>query len=79
MEGDADLVRLTTGEGFNWSDSLRSRAQRSSSITSSGTMPPMGHNKAASVSTVEPVKEVKQQQAPDHFQERILKGDFYMD
>ena len=80
MEGDADLSRLITGEGFNWSDSLRSRAQRSSSITSSATMPPMGgHNRAVSVATVEPVKEVKKQQAPDHFQERILKGDFYMD
>ena len=56
-----------------------SRAQRSSSIASTATAPSMGHQKAASVAMVEPVKEVKKQQAPDHFQERILKGDFYMD
>lgn len=71
------------GEGFNWSDQLRSRAQRSSSITS----PPIpaaaaqDHQQATSVATVQPpVKEIpKVSKAPDPFQERILKGDFYMD
>ena len=72
------------GEGFNWSDQLRSRAQRSSSITSPAipsTAPNQEHVRAASVAAMEPpVKEIpKASKAPDHFQERILKGDFYMD
>ncbi|MCJ1399704.1 hypothetical protein MMC11_002906 [Xylographa trunciseda] len=73
-----------TGEGFNWSDQLRSRAQRSSSITSPTTpftAPTQDHTRTASVAAmVPPAKEVpKVSKAPDHFQERILKGDFYMD
>ena len=37
--------------------------------------------RAKSVATMEPpVREMpKEQKRPDHFQERILKGDFYMD
>ncbi|MCJ1259763.1 hypothetical protein MMC24_007602 [Lignoscripta atroalba] len=73
-----------SGEGFNWSDQLRSRAERSSSITSPPIPPPAspsGHQRAVSVTVMEPpVKEMpKTPRAPDHFQERILKGDFYMD
>ena len=61
-----------------------SRAQRSSSITgtsNTGVAPTRDHQRAASVAAVEPpVKEIpKASKAPDHFQERILKGDFYMD
>ncbi|CAK3841928.1 uncharacterized protein RCC_04037 [Lecanosticta acicola] len=41
------------------------------------------HGRAQSVATMEPpVREMpkpKEQVRPDHFQERILKGDFYMD
>ncbi|MCJ1307859.1 hypothetical protein MMC25_001507 [Agyrium rufum] len=82
-------------EGFNWSDQLRSRAQRSSSITMTSTTPPSSaghsrqmsgngnnHVRAASIAVVEPVKEIPKPlppKAPDPFQERILKGDFYMD
>ncbi len=76
------------GEGFNWSESLRSRAQRASTVSA---MPP---NNAASVAapaptevsassataTVAPPRNMpKAAPVPDHFQERILKGDFYMD
>ncbi|MCJ1447436.1 MAG: hypothetical protein MMC23_007947 [Stictis urceolatum] len=78
------------GEGFSWSDQLRSRAERSASITSpanAGMNPAgglgggMNHTRANTVAVAEqPVKEMpKQPKAPDHFQERILKGDFYMD
>lgn len=76
-----------SGEGFNWSEQLRSRAERSSSITSpppsgiAGPGPSRGHERASSVAVMEPpVKGIpKTQKAPDAFQERILKGDFYMD
>ena len=69
--------------GFNWSDQMRSRAQRSSSIANpSGTGNGPNHHKAATVSSSEmPPREMPKstQTPPDHFQERILKGDFYMD
>ncbi|MCJ1327650.1 hypothetical protein MMC10_004321 [Thelotrema lepadinum] len=69
--------------GFNWSDQMRSRAQRSSSIANPSS-PGTGanHHKAATVSSAEmPPREMPKstQTPPDHFQERILKGDFYMD
>ena len=75
-----------SGEGFNWSEGLRSRAERSASTTTSPTAPVPGINprenqRAVSMAAVEqPIKEItKSSKAPDHFQERILKGDFYMD
>lgn len=75
-----------SGEGFNWSEGLRSRAERSASTATSPTAPgpganPREHQRAASMAAVEqPIKEMpKSPKAPDHFQERILKGDFYMD
>ena len=73
------------GEGFNWSEQIKNRAERSASINSQApTAPangPPNHQKAASVSAAEePIKEMpKSPRKPDHFQERILKGDFYMD
>lgn len=81
----SNAVSQRSGEGFNWSDQLRSRAERSSSITSPTSPPaptaPRQHQRAVSTTVMEaPVKEVpKTPKAPDHFQERILKGDFYMD
>ncbi|KAL9131867.1 MAG: hypothetical protein Q9217_000313 [Psora testacea] len=73
------------GEGFNWSEQIRNRAERSASVTQRPP-PPTGaitqeHHKTASVAVPEqPVKEMpKAPKKPDHFQERILKGDFYMD
>lgn len=79
-------VHVPAGEGFNWSDNLRTRAERSSSIAGpAGGGQPLGagnHARAKSVATMEPpVQEMPRAppQKPDHFQERILKGDFYMD
>ncbi|KAK6406856.1 hypothetical protein LTR95_018618 [Oleoguttula sp. CCFEE 5521] len=76
------------GEGFNWSDNLRSRAERTSIAAPSGISAGNGslgsahHARAKSVATMEPpIREIPKPAAskPDHFQERILKGDFYMD
>ena len=80
----ADVLVCSVGEGFNFGEQLMSRAQRSSSITTAlnpSTAAPAGSQRAASVAAIEPpVKQPpKSPRAPDHFQERILKGDFYMD
>ncbi|KAF2084210.1 hypothetical protein K490DRAFT_68994 [Saccharata proteae CBS 121410] len=66
--------------GFDFAENMRTRAQRTSSI-SVGPPPPSTHHRAKSVAVMEPpVREVpKPAKAPDAFQERILKGDFYMD
>jgi len=84
-------IASATGEGFNWSENLRSRAERTASIAGpsggGGVGLPLGsqnHSRAKSVATMEaPVREMPPQpraaKKPDHFQERILKGDFYMD
>ena len=83
-------IASATGEGFNWSENLRSRAERTSIAGPSGSGGvglPLGaqnHSRAKSIATMEPpVREMPQQpraaKKPDHFQERILKGDFYMD
>jgi len=69
-------------EGFNFADNLRSRAERASiSSASHPTQIPQAHQRAKSVAVVErPIREMpKQSKRPDAFQERILKGDFYMD
>ena len=79
-----------SGDGFNWSDSFRSRAERAatvsvplaattaSSATAASTLP---RHRAESVNTAPaPMNEVpKAPMVPDAFQERLLKGDFYMD
>jgi len=49
-----------------------------------GTSPSNQRDRAKSVAVMEPParempKAAKEQVRPDHFQERILKGDFYMD
>lgn len=75
-----------SGEGFNWSENFRTRAERTS-IAGPGAMPVGGqssHGRAKSVAVMEPppaasMPPPKEQKRPDHFQERILKGDFYMD
>lgn len=78
------IDRAGSSEGFNWSDNFRTRAERTS-IASAGGMdrPTMGHARAKSVAVMEPPPAAppkpKEQVRPDHFQERILKGDFYMD
>lgn len=77
------------GDGYNWADSFRNRAERSSSIVSTGggggggggSPNPNTHVRAKSVATMQPppASQLPKTNAPDHFQERILKGDFYMD
>lgn len=73
-----------SGEGFNWSDNLRNRAERTSIAGIGGVGGGSPHNRAKSVATMEPpppaqMPKPKERPRPDHFQERILKGDFYMD
>ncbi|KAH7077171.1 hypothetical protein FB567DRAFT_534668 [Paraphoma chrysanthemicola] len=75
---DDILTSPFTGEGYNFAENLRSRAERGSV---SGPPPMLGHQRAKSVAIMEPpVREMpKQPKVPDAMQERILKGDFYMD
>jgi hypothetical protein len=86
-------ARPGEGSGFNWSEQLRSRAESSvsqtqrSSFSTSPIAPKTMHDRTKSVSEMPappsavplpaPVRPVRKQ--PDAFQERILKGDFYMD
>lgn len=79
--------------GFNWSEQLRTRAE--SSVTGArpsfalASSPPRGsvqHDRAKSISDMpQPPaqapapKPQPERRKPDAFQERILKGDFYMD
>jgi len=73
----------SANEGFDFAENLRARAERTS--VSGPGIPPAGmqiaHQRAKSVATPEaPKPEMrKQRPVPDAFQERILKGDFYMD
>ncbi|KAI9171604.1 hypothetical protein HJFPF1_01090 [Paramyrothecium foliicola] len=84
----------TDQQGFNWSEQLRSRAESSvsgarPSFSFASGSPPRGsmqHDRAKSVSDMpQPPAQASAAQAkperpkPDAFQERILKGDFYMD
>ncbi|PYH81400.1 hypothetical protein BO82DRAFT_336076 [Aspergillus uvarum CBS 121591] len=79
------------GEGFNWSEALRTRAERAPSlgITSPNapqTQPLTGsgqqchHQRATSIASMEqPAREIPKQpkqNKPDFFQEKILRGDF---
>ena len=87
-------VSARPGEGgFNWSEQLRSRAESSVSQSSRPSFsipnqPKMPQHQRTSSATEMPsppmavpaapaAKPVRQK--PDAFQERILKGDFYMD
>ncbi|KAF2710489.1 hypothetical protein K504DRAFT_333220, partial [Pleomassaria siparia CBS 279.74] len=74
----------SNGEGYNFAENLRSRAER----TSISSVHPIHvaqaqahHHRAKSVTIMEPpAREMpKQAKVPDAMQERILKGDFYMD
>ncbi|KAF2133980.1 hypothetical protein P153DRAFT_102429 [Dothidotthia symphoricarpi CBS 119687] len=71
------------GEGYNFAENLRSRAERGSVSGPRPILIPNGHThqRAKSVAIMEPpVREMpKQTKVPDAMQERILKGDFYMD
>lgn len=91
---DYPSARPGEGSGFNWSEQLRSRAESavsqtqrpSFSLPSSAAKP---HERTKSVSEMSTPPMVVPPPAaprarpvskkPDAFQERILKGDFYMD
>lgn len=71
------------GEGFNWSEALRSRAERAPSV--GGPVSPSAnrqstHQRATSIASMEtPGREMPRQpkqNKPDFFQEKILRGDF---
>ncbi|TVY53263.1 hypothetical protein LSUE1_G010253 [Lachnellula suecica] len=85
-------ARPAEGGGFNWSEQLRSRAessvsqsQRPNFSTSPSNKQVPLHERQKSVSempappTAAPVAPKPARKQPDAFQERILKGDFYMD
>jgi len=87
-------ARPGDGGGFNWSEQLRTRAessvsqtQRPNFSTSPSAKPMQMHERAKSVSempsppTAVPAAPAPrpERKKPDAFQERILKGDFYMD
>ncbi|KAJ5032300.1 uncharacterized protein L3040_008907 [Drepanopeziza brunnea f. sp. 'multigermtubi'] len=81
------------GSGFNLSEQFRSRAQSAVSQTQRPSFsvptcakPMPAHERAKSVSEMAPPPTAvpaappkPERQKPDAFQERILKGDFYMD
>lgn len=84
----------STDNGYNWSEQLRSRAESNihghrPTHGSYGSPPRNGgpHDRSKSVSDMpappQQAAAVKPKQPerpkPDHMQERILKGDFYMD
>ncbi|KAK5124079.1 hypothetical protein LTR85_002276 [Meristemomyces frigidus] len=73
------------GSADFWNENMRTRAERTSIGGQNGGGVPIQspHTRAKSVATMEqPIHEMpapKEDRKPDHFQERILKGDFYMD
>ncbi|KAF2797692.1 hypothetical protein K505DRAFT_135157 [Melanomma pulvis-pyrius CBS 109.77] len=84
--GEHELTSLlsNTGEGYNFAENLRSRAERTSisgAHPMHSTQAQQQHQRAKSVTIMEPpAREMpKQARVPDAMQERILKGDFYMD
>ncbi|KAL1968467.1 hypothetical protein VTN77DRAFT_1677 [Rasamsonia byssochlamydoides] len=79
------------GEGFNWSEALRTRAERAPSLAGVFSTSPQGqqpsaasprahHQRAASIAIMEqPTREMPKepkQNKPDFFQEKILRADF---
>ncbi|USP79843.1 hypothetical protein yc1106_07117 [Curvularia clavata] len=80
--GNYSLTSSSTGEGYNFAENLRSRAERGSISGPSSSLGAMGpsHHRAKSVTIMEPpAREMPKPKVPDAMQERILKGDFYMD
>ena len=77
------LTSLPSTEGFSFAENMRARAERGSISSPGGAngLSPPAHGRSKSIASMEqPVREMPQQaRKPDQFQERILKGDFYMD
>lgn len=86
----SDISWRHPGEGFNWSEALRTRAERAPSVSAGSSSAPHGqqpasagqahHQRSASIASVEqPPREMPKrakQNKPDFFQEKILRGDF---
>jgi len=74
-------VGNSNGEGYNFAENMRTRAERTSMSGAHPMQRPETHQRAKSVAIMEPpVREMpKTPKVPDAMQERILKGDFYMD
>ncbi|KAF2876312.1 hypothetical protein BDV95DRAFT_625596 [Massariosphaeria phaeospora] len=83
--GEHELTSILSksGEGYNFAENLRTRAERTSMSSSHPMHSAQGHphQRAKSMTVMEPpAREMpKQPRVPDAMQERILKGDFYMD
>ncbi|KAF1836599.1 hypothetical protein BDW02DRAFT_220558 [Decorospora gaudefroyi] len=80
--GNYSLTSSSTGEGYNFAENLRSRAERGSVSGPPPMLNPTAttHQRAKSVTIMEPpAREMPKPKVPDAMQERILKGDFYMD
>ncbi|EPS31324.1 hypothetical protein PDE_06279 [Penicillium oxalicum 114-2] len=82
---EARAGSIGNGEGFNWTEALRHRAERAPSVGGPSLSPPYAsqpssHQRAASIAAMEqPVREMPKQpkqNKPDFFQEKILRGDF---
>lgn len=80
---DARSGSIGNGEGFNWSEALRTRAERGpiSPNAAHQQAHQAQHRRAASIASMEqPAQEMpkqpKQDKKPDFFQEKILRGDF---
>lgn len=80
----SNMSRRPIGEGFNWSESLRAKAERGPiSPNSAYSQQPQQaqHRRATSIASMDqPTREMpkqpKQDNKPDFFQEKILRGDF---
>jgi len=90
LRGNGRSPGASAESGFNWSEQLRSRAESSVSQSqrpSFSTPPKPAHERTKSVSEMQapptavppPAAARPERKKPDAFQERILKGDFYMD
>lgn len=80
----ANPFSCPTGEGFNWSESMRDKANRPPSMSFGSSPSSAGnqHQRSNTVAVMEPPKEMPpapKQQKPDVLGERMLRGDFMMD
>jgi len=81
------LANLSADERFNWSEALRTRAERAPSLSvmqqnqnAASVNRQREQERAVQIATMEqPMREIPRQpkpNKPDFFQEKILRGDF---
>lgn len=71
-----------TGSADFWSENMRNRAERTSISLPGGPPMPSMHSRAKSVAMMEtPIKEMPpaKDKKPDHYQERMLRGELSWD